>query len=300
MPKTANDITARLTRVINASAVNEVAYSWGRLLVADQPGRELAEPSAGGGGVHHGTPPHPAPRLSRIGQAHTRSPQDLTDGGPSSATICRSRSSEGGTPRHEDGRSNTSTAIADLPLHQLRRHARRAGRNFPRTSSRCSRSTTTSRRGTSTRWRRSRASISWPSATSTWTARLQLRHLGAGRLDARQADDEPRRPLRLHRGHVGRRSAVRSVGAGAAGRQEQHPAAPRLRLQHQRSHGRARRLGSFAAARSTRRTRIAWTRRCQHPGELRRPSGLPDEPVQRPDPDLRAGRGHRRISARRS
>ncbi len=82
VPNTANDITARLTRVINASAVNEVALSWGRYWwqtnpVVDWPGHPQAS-----AGFTHGTP-RILLRGYTIGQAHTRSPQDLTDGGPS-------------------------------------------------------------------------------------------------------------------------------------------------------------------------------------------------------------------------
>jgi len=82
VPKTANDITARLTRVINASAVNEVAYSWGRYWWQTNPVVNWPNHPQASAGFTHGTP-RILLRGFTIGQAHTRSPQDLTDGGPS-------------------------------------------------------------------------------------------------------------------------------------------------------------------------------------------------------------------------
>jgi carboxypeptidase family protein len=82
VPKTANDITARLTRVINASAVNEVAYSWGRYWWQTNPVVNWPNHPQAAAGFTHGTP-RILLRGYTIGQAHTRSPQDLTDGGPS-------------------------------------------------------------------------------------------------------------------------------------------------------------------------------------------------------------------------
>jgi hypothetical protein len=82
VPKTANDITARLTRVLNASAVNEVAYSWGRYWWQTNPVVNWPNHPQAAAGFSHGTP-RILLRGFTIGQAHTRSPQDLTDGGPS-------------------------------------------------------------------------------------------------------------------------------------------------------------------------------------------------------------------------
>ncbi len=82
VPKTANDITARLTRVINASAVNEVAFSWGRYWWQTNPVVDWPNHPQAAAGFTHGTP-RILLRGYTIGQAHTRSPQDLTDGGPS-------------------------------------------------------------------------------------------------------------------------------------------------------------------------------------------------------------------------
>jgi len=82
VPKTANDITARLTRVINASAVNEIAYSWGRFWWQTNPVVNWPNHPQASAGFSHGTP-RILLRGYTIGQAHTRSPQDLTDGGPS-------------------------------------------------------------------------------------------------------------------------------------------------------------------------------------------------------------------------
>ena len=82
VPKTANDITARVTRVINASAVNEVAYSWGRYWWQTNPVVNWPQHPQAAAGFTHGTP-RILLRGYTIGQAHTRSPQDLTDGGPS-------------------------------------------------------------------------------------------------------------------------------------------------------------------------------------------------------------------------
>jgi hypothetical protein len=82
VPKTANDITARLTRVINASAVNEVAYSWGRYWWQTNPVVNWPNHPQASAGFTHGTP-RIVLRGFTIGQAHQRSPQDLTDGGPS-------------------------------------------------------------------------------------------------------------------------------------------------------------------------------------------------------------------------
>ena len=82
VPKTANDITARLTRVLNASAVNEVAYSWGRYWWQTNPVVNWPNHPQASAGFTHGTP-RILLRGFTVGQAHTRSPQDLTDGGPS-------------------------------------------------------------------------------------------------------------------------------------------------------------------------------------------------------------------------
>ena len=82
VPKTANDITARLTHVMGASAVNEVAYSWGRYWWQTNPVVNWPNHPQAAAGFSHGTP-RILLRGFTIGQAHTRSPQDLTDGGPS-------------------------------------------------------------------------------------------------------------------------------------------------------------------------------------------------------------------------
>jgi len=82
VPKTSNDITARLTRVLSASAVNEVAYSWGRYWWQTNPVTNWPNHPQAAAGFTHGTP-RILLRGYTIGQAHTRSPQDLTDGGPS-------------------------------------------------------------------------------------------------------------------------------------------------------------------------------------------------------------------------
>src|SRR5258705_168215 len=82
VPQTANDITTRLTRVINSSAVNEVAYSWGRYWWETNPVVNWPNHPQASAGFTHGTP-RILLRGYTIGQAHTRSPQDLTDGGPS-------------------------------------------------------------------------------------------------------------------------------------------------------------------------------------------------------------------------
>jgi hypothetical protein len=82
VPKTANDITVRLTQVIGTSAVNEVAYSWGRYWWQTNPVVNWPQHPQAAAGFSHGTP-RILLRGFTIGQAHTRSPQDLTDGGPS-------------------------------------------------------------------------------------------------------------------------------------------------------------------------------------------------------------------------
>jgi hypothetical protein len=82
VPKTANDITARLTRVLNASAVNEVSYSWGRYWWQTNPVVNWPQHPQAAAGFTHGTPRIVLQGFT-IGQAHQRSPQDLTDGGPS-------------------------------------------------------------------------------------------------------------------------------------------------------------------------------------------------------------------------
>src|SRR5438132_840170 len=82
VPKTANDITARLTHVLSASAVNEVAYSWGRYWWQTNPVVNWPNHPQAAAGFSHGTP-RILLRGFTIGQAHTRSPQDLTDGEPS-------------------------------------------------------------------------------------------------------------------------------------------------------------------------------------------------------------------------
>lgn len=82
VPKTSNDVTARLTRVLNASAVNEVAYSWGRYWWQTNPVVNWPNHPQAAAGFTNGTP-RILLRGYTVGQAHTRSPQDLTDGGPS-------------------------------------------------------------------------------------------------------------------------------------------------------------------------------------------------------------------------
>jgi hypothetical protein len=82
VPKEANDITARLTRVLGASSVNEVSVSWGRYWWQTNPVVNWPNHPQAAAGFSHGTP-RILLRGFTIGQAHTRSPQDLTDGGPS-------------------------------------------------------------------------------------------------------------------------------------------------------------------------------------------------------------------------
>ena len=82
VPKEANDITGRLTRVMGASSVNEVSVSWGRYWWQTNPVVNWPNHPQASAGFSHGTP-RILLRGYTIGQAHTRSPQDLTDGGPS-------------------------------------------------------------------------------------------------------------------------------------------------------------------------------------------------------------------------
>ena len=82
VPKTANDITTRLTRVMSASAVNEVSFSWGRYWWQTNPVVNWPNHPQASAGFTHGTPRIVLQGFT-IGQAHQRSPQDLTDGGPS-------------------------------------------------------------------------------------------------------------------------------------------------------------------------------------------------------------------------
>jgi len=82
VPKEANDITGRLTHVMGASSVNELAVSWGRYWWQTNPVVNWPQHPQAAAGFTNGTP-RVLLRGFTIGQAHTRSPQDLTDGGPS-------------------------------------------------------------------------------------------------------------------------------------------------------------------------------------------------------------------------
>ena len=82
VPKEANDITGRLTRVLGANAVNEVAVSFGRYWWTTTPVVNWPNHPQASAGFTNGTP-RILLRGFTVGQAHTRSPQDLTDGGPS-------------------------------------------------------------------------------------------------------------------------------------------------------------------------------------------------------------------------
>ncbi len=82
VPKEANDITGRLTRVLGANAVNEVAVSFGRYWWTTTPVVNWPNHPQAAAGFTNGTP-RILLRGFTVGQAHTRSPQDLTDGGPS-------------------------------------------------------------------------------------------------------------------------------------------------------------------------------------------------------------------------
>ena len=78
VPKHANDLTGRLTQVLTASAVNEVALSYGRFWWQTNPVVNWPNHPQASAGYTHGTP-RILLRGFTIGQAHTRSPQDLAD-----------------------------------------------------------------------------------------------------------------------------------------------------------------------------------------------------------------------------
>ena len=139
----------RLTRVINASAVNEVAFSWGRYWWQTNPVVDWPNHPQASAGFTHGTP-RILLRGYTIGQAHTRSPQDLTDGGPSFRDDPTFSFVQGGRARRGRRAPNTFTAIrrSSCASTAAARSTRRAA-PFRATSSRCSPSTTTCRRGTS-------------------------------------------------------------------------------------------------------------------------------------------------------
>ena len=82
VPKHANDLTARLTQVLSASAVNEVAVSYGRFWWQTNPVVNWPNHPQASAGFTHGTP-RILLRGFTVGQAHTRSPQDLADISPS-------------------------------------------------------------------------------------------------------------------------------------------------------------------------------------------------------------------------
>jgi hypothetical protein len=78
VPKHANDLTGRLTQVLSASSVNEVAISYGRFWWQTNPVVDWPNHPQAAAGFTHGTP-RILLRGYTIGQAHTRSPQDLAD-----------------------------------------------------------------------------------------------------------------------------------------------------------------------------------------------------------------------------
>jgi len=78
VPKHANDLTGRLTQVVSTSAVNEVAVSYGRFWWQTNPVVNWPQHPQAAAGFTHGTP-RILLRGFTIGQAHTRSPQDLAD-----------------------------------------------------------------------------------------------------------------------------------------------------------------------------------------------------------------------------
>src|ERR1044071_3002188 len=78
VPKHANDLTGRLTQVVSTSAVNEVAISYGRFWWQTNPVVNWPQHPQAAAGFTHGTP-RILLRGFTIGQAHTRSPQDLAD-----------------------------------------------------------------------------------------------------------------------------------------------------------------------------------------------------------------------------
>jgi hypothetical protein len=78
VPKHANDLTGRLTQVLSASAVNEVAFSYGRFWWQTNPVVNWPNHPQAAAGFTNGTP-RILLRGFTIGQAHTRSPQDLAD-----------------------------------------------------------------------------------------------------------------------------------------------------------------------------------------------------------------------------
>jgi hypothetical protein len=221
VPKTSNDITARLTRVLSASAVNEVAYSWGRYWWQTNPVVNWPNHPQASAGFTHGTP-RILLRGYTIGQAHTRSPQDLTDGGPSVRDDLSFSFVQGG--RHDiktgaeyihsnspiflcincggtldaQGANIPSNVEALFPVYNDVSSWNLNGLISPATEVQRVRFYQLAGR---------RLSRGQPDS--------QLRDVDTGRLDARQADDEPRGPLRLHQRYVGRGSAVRSMGAQA-------------------------------------------------------------------------------------
>ncbi len=270
----------------------------GPLLVADKPGRELAESSAGVGGLHARHAAHPAPRLHDRPGAHA-----VAAGSHRRRTELPRRPDvlvrPGRTARREDGRRIHSQQLADLPVHQLRRHARRAGRHRSRaTSSRCSPSTTTSRRGTSTAIAAGahrvrfyqlavgdfhvdspiRSFATW--MQDDWTRGRLTLNLGVryDYIDGTWAEDLP----------FDQWVPVRAV--------DKNNIQPRLGFAYSLNDRTvaARRLGTLRGRRDQFVARVPRGRAGgEHPGQLRRSSGLPDEPVQRADPDLRAGGRHR-------
>ena len=93
MPKTANDVTARLTRVLSASAVNEVAYSWGRYWWQTNPVVNWPNHPQAAAGFSHGTPRILPARLHHRPGAHALASGPDRRRTERAATTCRSRSS---------------------------------------------------------------------------------------------------------------------------------------------------------------------------------------------------------------
>ena len=201
VPKESESIANRLTHVIGDRAVNELAVNWNRYHWKTQPIVNWPNHPLAPFGMTNGSPTIQLQGY-RIGQQHNRSPQILTEKGPSLATI-----SPMGSTRVVVTISilapNTSTAasrssLASTPTAFWTRRADR----FRPTSRSCFQC------GTTFDLEPQRAQL----ARAVLPARRrQLRveqsdhergRLGAGRLDNGPPDAQSRRALRHHQGHV--------------------------------------------------------------------------------------------------
>ena len=128
VPKESESVANRLTHVIGDRAVNELAVNWMRYHWKTEPIVNWPNhPLAGPYGMTNGSPTILL-RGYRVGQAHGRSPQILTEKGPSVRNDFQYALQQGRASRSQCRRRVRLQRPADLPRHQLQRHARRAGR----------------------------------------------------------------------------------------------------------------------------------------------------------------------------